>query len=67
MAQLSPCASTASPPTYSGFPAETQPHRTWDFTNSKYTFIGVREMKGNSQQGKNLQVLKTTSLEIKLN
>lgn len=38
-----------------------------NFTNSKYTFIGVREMKGNSQQGKNLQVLRTTSLEIKLN
>lgn len=36
-------------------------------TNSKYTFIGVREIKENSQQGKNLQVLKTTSLEIKLN
>lgn len=38
-----------------------------DFRNSKQTFIGVKEIKGNSQQGKNLQVLKTTSLEIKLN
>lgn len=36
-------------------------------TLKKTSFTGVKEMKGNSQKGKYLQVLKNTSPEIKLN